>query len=194
MTNLNIIWSGINSLIIILLSIFGKLWADKKKLEIQNELNKELEQTKSSLSKERYIHRLQFEKEFRIYEELWRYLIQLQDSVSKLIPIADICEPGRTKEEIKKERLQNVQKDYNKVQKSIKNYKPFYSEKVYKNANEILKNSIRQVLAIHYPDRDVVEYFTKAQKRTNEINEIIYKIEKAIRDRIHNMGKAKLLG
>ena len=70
MSTLNIIWSTINSLMLILLPIIAKLWADNKLMKL-----------KSSLSKGEFIHRLQFEKEFETYQELWANLIKLKNLV-----------------------------------------------------------------------------------------------------------------
>ena len=41
---------------------------------IPNEVNKKTAKIKSALEKEQFIHRLQFEKEFEIFLELWKKL------------------------------------------------------------------------------------------------------------------------
>jgi len=79
MTIINIIWSGINSLIIILLPIIAKLFTDRKLAEL-----------KSSLTKVEFIHRLQFEKEFKIYEELWSKLIAFKDTTHRFIALGTV--------------------------------------------------------------------------------------------------------
>jgi len=189
----NNILSILNLGVLILLSLFGKNWVNEKKAEIEKSVNKELEEIKLALSREQFIHKLQFEKEFNIYSELWENLIDLKEAIELLIPITDIREAGKSEEEIKEERLKNVRDAYINVQKGITRKKPFYDKEVYKNANEILKKSISQGLAYIYPSRDVIKHYEKAKERTDQIKNIINNIEEAIRKRIRNIGEAKLI-
>lgn len=186
MTICNIIWSGINSLIIIFLPIIAKFWANKK-----------LEKLKSSLSKVEFIHRLQFEKEFKIYEKLWSYLVDLQEATEQLDPVIEFRDPNKSEEEIKTEKMTNVRNAYVKVQKGITRNKPFYDKNVYEGANDILKKSIKHWISFAFPSKDpknIIQYYEEAKKLTTEINAIIDKIENAIRERIRNIGEAKLIG
>ncbi len=152
-----------------------------------------MEELKSSLSKEQFIHKLQFEKEFKIYEELWKKLVDLKEATEKIIPINGYREPGKDDAEIDKERAQIVAEAYSEVRKIINYNKPFYDEKVYENTEKILSQSFRQVLAVRYPNRDESKHFEKAEERIEEIFAVIYKVEVAIRERILNIGKARLI-
>ena len=167
---------------------------NKNLAETESRLSKELADIKSSLSKEQFIHRLQFEKEFKIYEELWKRLLDLRGSTARLIPIIDWADPNKTEDETKKERLEKFTSDLDEVRKAIFENKPFYNEEVYENSNKIIRKSISQITKFHYPEKDIGDHYMNAEKRVNEINRIIDSVEKAIRERIRNIGKAKLIG
>ncbi len=163
---------------------------------IPSEVNKKTAKIKSALAKEQFIHRLQFEKEFEIYLELWKKLFVLKEATEMLMPIMDYNEPGKTEEETRKIRLKKTQAAYIEVRKAINYNKPFFAKEVYTNANNILSKSLRQALASQYPGRHVEEFlkrFEKAQKRTDDILKIIDEIDKSIRTRILTIGKAKLI-
>ena len=163
---------------------------------IPSEVNKKTEKIKSALAKERFIHRIQFEKEFEIYLKLWRKLFDLKEATEMLVLVVDYDEPGLTQEETRKIRLERAEKAYGEVRKAINYSKPFFAKDVYKHAKKILRESFKQVLVSQSPGRHVEEFlerFGKAQKRTQDILKIIDKIEKAIRDRILNIGEAELI-
>jgi len=163
---------------------------------IPSEVNKKTAKIKSALEKEQFIHRLQFEKEFEIYLELWKKLFVLKEATEMLMPVIDYDEPGLTEEETRKIRLEKAIKAYDEVRTAINHYKPFFAKDVYKNANKILNESFKQALASQYPGRNVEEFlqnFERAQKRTEEILNIIDKIDKSISTRILIIGKAKLI-
>ena len=185
---------GLWAAIIIVLGI--GLYLLLKLYLIPNEVNKKTAKIKAVLAKEQFIHRLQFEKEFEIYLELWKKLFVLKEATEMLIPIVDYDEPGKTEEETRKIRLKRAEKAYDEVRTAINHYRPFFAKDVYKNAMKILSKSLKQALASQYSGRNVDEFlgrFEEAQRRTENILKIIDEIDKSIRTRILNIGKAKLI-
>ncbi len=183
MTLINIVWSVINSLAALLLPIMFKNHADKK-----------LEKHISELSKEQFIHRLQFEKEFEIYKELWRAIRVLQGATGQLIPIIDFAPGDMTEDQVRKQRLIDITDSLEKVRDVIEMNKPFYSSAVYKQCAELTNISISQIVSFHYPGSDSSIYWDLAVKRVEQIKTILDNIEIAIRERIGNMGRLKLIG
>ena len=118
----------------------------------------------------------------------------MKEATEKLIPINGYHEPGKDDAEIDIARVQIVAETYSEVRKIINHNKPFYDEKVYENTEKILSQSFKKVLAVRYPNRDESKLFEKAEEITKEIFAVIYKIEVAIRNRIHTMEEAKLIG
>ncbi len=185
---------GFRALITIALGI--SLYLLLKFYLIPSEVNKKTAKIKSALEKEQFIHRLQFEKEFEIYLELWKKLFVLKEATEMLVLVVDYDEPGLTEEETRKIRLERAEKAYNEVQTAINHYRPFFAKDVYKNAKKILDKSLRQVLTSQYPGKNIEEVlksFEKAQSRTKNILKVIDEIEKAIRHRIFDIGEAELI-
>ena len=111
----NLIWLLLNSFIgifntalLVIIPIVGSIWINKKRAKI----DKELEGIKSSLLKEQFIHQKQFEKELKVYQDLWKHLVTLKEAIEMLFPVIDYIEPGKSEEETKRDRLNDVQKAY----------------------------------------------------------------------------------
>lgn len=192
----NNILSILNLATLILISLFGKNWINKKRIDFETSMNEDLEKIKSSLSKEQFIHKLQFEKEFQVYSELWEKLIALRHSTALIIHPSTAKKLDKSNEEDKREKeeiLKKVTNSYDEAEKTIINNKPFYSEEVYKNADRILEESMRQIISWHYPHEDINSHYVIAKGRVDEITAIIGDIEEAIRERIRNIGEAKLI-
>lgn len=188
MSTLNIIWSAINSLILILLPIIAKIWADRK-----------LEKLKSALSKEQFIHKLQFEKEFNLYVEIWKHLhhfrTETADIISTLKNKPDIISTlKKNKGKPRKGSIfpRKFVKIVEKITEVIEYHKPFFAEEVYEKSLNFAKESA--VLIVH-------SLFTEKEKKINDLeilkldkfDSIIDDIEKAIRKRIRNIGESKLI-
>ena len=147
MTTSNIIWSAINSGLIILITFIGSFI-----------VNRNLENLKSSLSKERYIHKMKFEKEFDIYQNLWKELVVLRRSIFTLFIPSYLFVPfnpeAENKVEVKKlERFRTVLK---KATLTIEDHTPFYNEKVFEYATEVVKLS-RKLNSIYHEIKDPEE-------------------------------------
>lgn len=168
MSDLNLIWSIVNSLLIIATPVIGKIWADGK-----------IEKVKSSLSKKELIHKLQFEHEFKIYKSLWKKIANLSKATAELLPIMDLT--GLDKEE----KLNNIQKALNESSSVIIDNTPFYSKEIYEYANEIYKISLTEALLFSHATVSNIKDFERAQEKAKELFEISKKIEEAIRNRIN---------
>lgn len=169
-----------NPILLGVFAFFGKIWADKKIKKIE-----------SKLSKEKFIHELQFNKEFEIYLELWEKLVVLKEATDLILPMLDTVDPAKTKEEIAEERLINVRESYKEVQKIIARRQPFYSKKVYESSAKILSETIKKALLYQYTFKGVpslkdktIESYKQAQNHSWKISDIIEEVNQSIRDRI----------
>ena len=184
------ILSLLNMAILIFLSLFGKHWVNKKK----KDLEKDLEKIKSSFSKEQFIHRLQFEKEFKIYSELWANLIKLKNSVELSIFQEAFKAFRVNKNEIGGKLIIDLMDNINNAKRTIENNRPFYSEEIYRNALKIVeltKSFLGQPKALEESD---IEHLSKLVESKDQVYKIIDDIELATRERIRNIGEAKLVG
>ena len=185
-------------LIIILYFFLDKYLVPLKvnaKLEkIRSDFLAKLEEIKSLYSKEQYIHRLQFEKEFEIYQELWTNLITLKND-ARLFTLHDALKTtGESIKEKEGEMIIKLMDDINNAQRTIENNRPFYGEEIHENALKIVELTKAFFGRSKDLDEKEMEYLLKLVKRESEIYEIIDNIEKAIRKRIRNIGEAKLVG
>jgi len=131
-------------------SWLGKVWAgrimEKDRIKYETQMETLLQRLRTDDSKILYIHKLQFEKEFEIYKELWAHAIRLEQSVQCL---AHLCfEPDQF---FRDNDIENAQ-EYNifegfkkdlseaagKFTSIVRYNKPFYSQKIFEKANEIL--------------------------------------------------------
>ncbi len=137
-------------------------------------LNKKLERMKSSLSKKEFIHKLQFEKEFEIYDYLWMKIAHFKEAAKKYFDILPI---GEEKSEFYDPLLEEWEEVYN----TIIIREPFIAKEVYEQTNKLIEISLEPLAEFKNPitaDQD------KLVKIRDKIFEICESIGKAIRERI----------
>lgn len=177
MTVLNIIWSTLMSLAIILIPIIVKLWVNKNTAKL-----------KLSLSKEEFVHQIRFNREFNIYQFLWKKLATLTRESQLLTSSGYYSFNG------KDTRSQDFGKALSCAYSVLDNNIPFYSQEVYEPAKKILdvlneKTSyLRLALSPGFKDPEN-KHFEKAQNAIEEIRPLIKDVEKAIRKRIYGDRK-----
>ncbi len=196
---MNITLADIILFIIIILFFFLSKYLipikiNKNLAETESRLSEELAKIKSSLSKEQYIHRLQFDKEFNIYSELWSNLIILKNSVELSILHEGFKNSGVNKKEIEGQILIKLMDNINNAKGTIENNRPFYSEEIYENALKIVE--LTKTVFGHpiIREENFMKHLSKLMESKDQIYEIISDIEQAIRERIRNIGEAKLIG
>lgn len=80
-----------------LIGLLGKLWVDRKLERERARYGEELARLEAELAKKHTIHKLQFEKEFSIYLDLWKALVKLKDACASLMPISEFVGENETK-------------------------------------------------------------------------------------------------
>lgn len=165
-------------LIPILITIGLAIWNVYQQIRIET-LKKEHE-------KQLHIHRLQFEKEFEIYNELWGKLIKLRNTAALLRPQFDYKDPNKSLDEVIKERLDNVIENGNQAVDSIEKNKPFYAEEIYKILIEIVKLTKKEIIEVQYGDKSQSEYWEDGEKTLNTLIKLTDNVCNTIRERIGN--------
>lgn len=144
------------------------------------------------LSKKQFIYKLQFEKEFKIYSELWEKLIELRNTTELYLLTDKSIDQNKPEESagVKKIKVpETVAKLYDETVKMITNNKPFYSDSVYKKATKLLSRSLKELFGFGHPIEDILEGEKSVNEKISEMNEIIENVEKAIRRRIDFIEK-----
>lgn len=173
------IMSLLNLLALIVISIFGKNWINKKNEEI-----------KSFYSKEQYIHRVQFEKEFNLYSELWKHVHQYKSIINNIM---SVLREKKDKSLIKSLKLnfKKLKRIGSEIVKIVDHYKPFFAEEVYEKTLNLAKESEVLIGLYLLPEK---EFHDKEALELDKFDSIIDEIEQVIRKRIRNIGEAKLVG
>jgi hypothetical protein len=79
------------------------------------------------------VHKFQFEKEFKIYKEIWPKLVELKSAAEKIDEITT------TNNEIDiHSELKSLEINYHLVRDYFERNKPFYSERVYNKIQALL--------------------------------------------------------
>jgi hypothetical protein len=139
----------------------------------------------SAADRANLIHKYQFEKEFGIYQELWVDLIALRNAVLALRPVVDYVDPNAPG--TKEKRMDAVNAAYKKVQISFYNHRPFYSEAVYKEIENLVRLAWHEAVHSSVMHSHEEKYWKDAEENSKKILAVIDRICKMIRVRIHNV-------
>jgi hypothetical protein len=173
-------FGGSSVIILALSSWLGKVWAnrileeEKKKhtLEIENyksKLQKGLELQKSINDKAIYISKVQYDKEFIIYVEIWEKLMDAIVHTKFLYPtLEDIPKDEEDRKKYQLEKYNEFIKKYNEYSKIIDKYAPFYQEKFYSSFLEIRK-LCSQIGAI-FKTYNIDRYYSLSLAGAGDIN------------------------
>jgi hypothetical protein len=132
----------------------------------------------------RVVHRFQFEKEFAIYTELWGKVIELRIKASSLRPIMDFRPNGKTEEEIKQERLKELDTAYNELVTLFQHNKPFYSNEIYQETKEIIQIAHSEAIDYSLLEERKKDYWEKGKENIKAIDDHLDKLFLLIRQRI----------
>ena len=145
---------------------------------------KSIEKLKRENEKENLIHRIQFEKEFAIYNDLWGKLVDLRNMTVSLRPQLEFAELGQTEEERIQERLRKLYDAWNACVISFDTNKPFYPKEVYDQIEKAIRISEREAIEYRHGDSKDKEYWESAEKNIKEIVGSMDKACEIIRQRI----------
>lgn len=146
---------------------------------------KRFEDFKKEAEKQLFNHRLKFEKEFVIYDELWANLIELRKSIVMLQPLVDYQTPGKTYEDTIKERLIKLTELSNATVDLFLKRKPFYSIAVYDRIEPLLKLVRQEILEVKPSAMTAERYWEKRQHTVAELIALSDQICDAIRKRVN---------
>lgn len=97
-----------------------------------------------TVHQKKFIHELQFKKEFEVYEKLWKLLIKFRNQVASQRPM--MGGPLRTDKEAMEKLTKQSWKFYNNVIVEYWNDRPFYSPAVFKIINKVLKVGAKETV------------------------------------------------
>jgi len=187
-----IVSGGIGAVII---GMIGKLFVDRKLQNQKAEYDKQLESLKSKLEKKNTVHKLQFEKEFQLYGELWKALVDVR-STATITPSVDIMPRDQSHYDVYKGRFESAADAFNKANDLFKYYSPFYHDDVSTITEDLLgqcRKHIRKVARVLSSGKFDDKLFDSADELFKKMTEAINEIEKAIKQRIGLLQEAEIV-
>ncbi|HDL02120.1 MAG TPA: hypothetical protein ENH23_07795 [candidate division Zixibacteria bacterium] len=171
-------------------------WFVSKKLQAQkHEHDKQLESLISKLGKKNTVHKLQFEKEFQLYGELWKALVDVR-STATITPFIDVMPKDQAHYDVYKDRYASAAAAFNKANNLFKYHEPFYHDDVSKITEDILyqcRKHIRKVERVLSSGEFDDKLFDSADELFEKMIEAINEIEKAIKVRIGLLQEAEIV-
>jgi len=178
-----------------IIGVIGKLVVDRKLQEQKHKYDKQIEPLKSELQRKNTIHKLQFEKEFKLYEELWKALVDVR-STAIITPTVDIMPKEQALHDVYKDRYESAVDAFNKANDLFKYHRPFYHDDVSKITEELLaqcRKHIRKVAGVLGSGRSDQKLYESAEELFEKMTEAINTIEEAIKRRIGLLQEAKIV-
>lgn len=173
--------SAITSLVVfVLLYIFNPILRDYVAHRI--ELNKE---------KKIHISKVQFDKEYKIYEEIWSALVDLNLSTLNLRPYIDSIPKDKTRDELKFERLTDFSEKFNRFSDLVEKNKPFFAQSVYSKLSQIRSSMTQEAMGFEFEEgrwfpKDK-EGFLKMRQNLEGLSILIDETCEMIRNRISDV-------
>ena len=103
------------------------------------------QQIKSNLKKNEFVHKLQFEKEFELYELVWSKIIELKRHVFRLGFAGEFVKDGETFEQVKINVLAQARFDGQTLLDLTQKNRPFFYPDVFVCLNK-LNDLIRETI------------------------------------------------
>lgn len=178
-----------------LAAVLGKIWVgqvlnrenaehQRQLTNLQAQLDATNERLRAELEKGLHIHKVQFEKEFKIYEELWSKLVELRKASLSLRPAMDMVDTKETEGKRKTKRLTRFGNAIAEFIDVTDKNRPFYSEDVYQSMEKLWKLTHSEAIEYKHLNPHDDKYWDKAQKNREEILTEIEQCCKIIRGRI----------
>ncbi len=140
--------------------------------------------------------KLQLEKEFQLYGELWKALFDVRSTVV-ITPTLDIRPKEKSTFDNYSERYDIAVVAFNKANRLFNNHRPFYHDDVSEITKNILSQCRKYMLEVAQmlrTEKKTAELFGSADDLFKKITEAINKIEETIKQRIGLLQEAEIIG
>ena len=156
---------------------------------IRHSLSKEIEEVKNSLQKGVLVHKVQFEKEFKAYVEIWETLIQVRRATLSLRPMGEMVDPEEAPEDRRERKIQSFNEKFSKFNDAVEFNQPFYPQSIYEKLDGLVRLVLQEGFGFTNPDITRRDNYEEAQRNKREILRLINECCEEIRDRIRLIEK-----
>jgi hypothetical protein len=149
-----------------------------------------VEVLKADLSKKTTLHKLQAEKEFEVYSEIWDKAITLKFALQELRPAMDTIDPNEPPEERWNRRYKKVREAFSEFTQSVEKQRPFYPEKSYQELQTLSGEVWNEIVDFEFSFEEdqkwkmPVDGYRRAMKNLAEIIKRMDIVCELIRNRI----------
>jgi len=162
----------------------GKNLATKEDI---SEITQKVESIKTDLAAKQHFSQIRYEREVKVFEEIWPKLCELQEAALSLRPIMETSlQEGETKESRKLKRAESFTTAFVNFRTAIKHSRPFYPPVIWDELGIVLKLCWGEAteFSVYSDERIPRDYWEKAMDNAKAINEQIDKTCEAIRTRL----------
>lgn len=156
--------------------------------DLQERSNVLLKRLDDELGRARYVHSLQFQREFELYTKTWAALVVVRNKALALRPMFDQFDPKESEAQRKQRRQKEFAEAFNPFIQLVNENEPFYPEAVFRGISELARAMRFESIDYQYLDARSEgsrrEYWEGQAKNANEILARVTEIAAAIRNRI----------
>lgn len=170
-----------------LFAYFGNLRLEKFKADLA-ETNAKL---KASLDSSVHVSKVQFDREFSIYQSIWSLLVALRTKTLSLRPIVDRIDPNEPEEERMQRRLKSYWESFSAFRDGMEQNRPFYANTVYESLCQIFDLCCAEAIDYQYKEHGrTKDYWEKSEENNKKIISAIDSCCERIRERIASLSVA----
>lgn len=187
-----VVASGIGGAVV---GVIMNFWVGKKLQAQKHEHERQLESLRSELAEKTTVHKLQFEKEFSLYQELWKTIVDVERH-ARITPVFDIMSEGESPLEVYKKRWMKMRDVLRQAIDVLYCNLPFYHHDISRVADALLtqyKGHMDDIQRNLQNGEIETETYQKDDCMFVEIISSKKDIEVAIRERIGLLQKAEIV-
>ena len=147
-----------------------------------------LEHVRADLSSRTHYGKVRYERELKVFEEVWPKLCDLREAVLSLRPVMDsLPGPERQRSRARRTGCQRVAETYKALDKTVQHSRPFYPlPTIWEELRKLLDMCYAEFF--HFGSSDMKDgfkdYWEKAMANSRAINEQVDRTCEAIRSRL----------
>ncbi|MGF1903403.1 MULTISPECIES: hypothetical protein [Aliivibrio] len=189
---------GITVVLAALFAFISKIWLsriiehNKNKLmlklkKVEHELGIANKRLDAQLQHSVFVSQVQFDKEYRIYGEVWECLVELKIATGNLRPWMDKTDPQQSEKERILERYNAFITPFNNFSMALEKNKPFFSKKVYQALSDVRNECDNESIDYKYGKSTDKNYYECAVQNSRKIAELIDLSCDVIRTRLNEV-------
>lgn len=137
--------------------------------------------------KRTHVHQLQFETEFRAYQEIWSALDEACAATMRLRPMLSYVDPMRSKDEQQQDKIDTFVTKFTAFYAAVRRNYPFLPDAITSEIDELmsaLHNEGLEFESGRAEDDKISDWFRRARETEKQVTERSRTIRKAIQQRI----------